>query len=157
MQEIMKKYLFNSLIINSKRIAFLYFVCLSIASISSVLGQQTKVKGKIIDSKTNEAVPFVNIIVLGTKQGIQTDINGNYTMDIQDGQATKIQYSSIGYKTEVKTFKRDISQTISIKLIPQSQNLSEVTVKAKKDKYRNKDNPAVVLIRKVIAHRDENR
>jgi hypothetical protein len=120
-------------------------------------GQQTHVKGKIIDSKTNEAVPFVNIVVLGTKQGVQSDINGNYTLEVQDAQATKIQYSSVGYKTEVKTFKRSVSQTISIKLIAQTQNLSEVTVKAKKEKYRNKDNPAVILIKKVIAHRDENR
>lgn len=155
----MKKYLFNKITnqFSSNTLRMVCYLFISVVAMTPVFGQQTKVKGKIIDSKTNEAIPFVNIIVLGTKQGIQTDINGNYTMDIQDGQATKIQYSSIGYKTEVKTFKKEISQTISIKLIPQSQNLSEVTVKAKKDKYRNKDNPAVVLIRKVIAHRDENR
>ena len=74
----MKKYLFNRISISSKNIQILFFVCLSFASISSAFGQQTKVKGKVIDSKTNEAIPFVNIIVVGTKQGIQTDINGNF-------------------------------------------------------------------------------
>lgn len=129
---------------------------LTFSSIVSVVGQ-TKIKGKIIDSKTNEAIPFVNIVVLGTKQGVQTDINGNYTFEIQDKSASKIQFSSVGYQTEIKNFKKELSQTISFKMIPQSKNLGEIVVKAKKDKYRNKDNPAVVLIKKVIAHRDENR
>ena len=32
-----------------------------------------------------------------------------------------------------------------------------MVVKGKKERYRNKDNPAMVLIRKVIEHKSENR
>jgi hypothetical protein len=154
----MKKYLsFNHYI---PRFAFMPFIIttllISLFFITNVLAQTT-VTGKIIDNKTKEPIPFVNILVSGTTQGIQTDIGGNFSLIIQAGIAPKIQISSIGYKAENRVLKTGISQTITVKMVGQSQNLSEVTVRAKKEKYRNKDNPAVALIRKVIAHRDDNR
>jgi hypothetical protein len=84
-------------------------------------------------------------------------VNGNFTITVKEYGSGKVQFSSVGYKNEVKSFKKDITQTISIRLTSTTQNLSEVVVKGKKDKYRNKDNPAVALIRKVIDHKDDNR
>jgi hypothetical protein len=37
----------------------------------------TRIKGKVIDAKSGETLPFVNVSVLGTKQGTQTDMNGS--------------------------------------------------------------------------------
>jgi uncharacterized protein DUF5686/carboxypeptidase-like protein len=46
---------------------------------------------------------------------------------------------------------------VVIYMKPSSGTLSTVTVKTKKQKYRNKDNPAVELIRKVIDNKSKNR
>ncbi len=40
---------------------------------------------------------------------------------------------------------------------PDSKLLKEVTVESKRAKYRNRDNPAVELIRHVIDNKDKNR
>ncbi|MDI9876168.1 DUF5686 and carboxypeptidase-like regulatory domain-containing protein [Flectobacillus rivi] len=132
---------------------FLFLLC----SCAFVAQSQTIIKGKISENKTNEAIPFVNVTILGTSQGVQSDVNGNFTITVKEYGSGKVQFSSVGYKNEVKSFKKDITQTISIRLTSTTQNLSEVVVKGKKDKYRNKDNPAVALIRKVIDHKDDNR
>ncbi|MDI9862395.1 DUF5686 and carboxypeptidase-like regulatory domain-containing protein [Flectobacillus roseus] len=132
---------------------FFFLLC----SCAFVAQSQTIIKGKISENKTNEGIPFVNVTILGTSQGVQSDVNGNFTITVKEYGSGKVQFSSVGYKNEVKSFKKDITQTISIRLTSTTQNLSEVVVKGKKDKYRNKDNPAVALIRKVIDHKDDNR
>lgn len=134
-----------------------YIFVLLLSTISIVAQSQTVIKGKITENKSNEAIPFVNVTILGTNQGVQSDINGNFSITVKEFGTGKVQFSSVGYKTETKSFKKDITQTISIRLYSTTQNLSEVVVKGKKDKYRNKDNPAVALIKKVIDHKDQNR
>jgi hypothetical protein len=123
----------------------------------NVAQAQTIVKGRVVENKTNDPIPFVNVTVGGTTQGVQADINGNFVLTVKDFGNGKIQFSSVGYRTETRSYKKDATQTINIKLVSTTQNLAEVTVKGKKDKYRNKDNPAVTLIRKVIEHKDENK
>ena len=50
------------------------------------------------------------------------------------------------------------AQTINIVLTEDRKTLNEVVIKSgKKTRYTNKNNPAVELIRKVIAHKDQNR
>lgn len=44
--------------------------------------QQKKIKGKVVDSQTEEPLPGVNIVVEGTTVGTITDIDGNYSIDI---------------------------------------------------------------------------
>jgi len=150
----MKRYLYSlSQEIKFLNNIFIFLLC----SCAFVAQSQTIIKGKISENKTNEAIPFVNVTILGTSQGVQSDVNGNFTITVKEYGSGKVQFSSVGYKNEVKSFKKDITQTISIRLTSTTQNLSEVVVKGKKDKYRNKDNPAVALIRKVIDHKDDNR
>ncbi len=124
----------------------------------SVSGQSitTRVKGRITDSKTGETMPFVNVSVVGTKQGTQTDMNGNFYLEIPQ-QNPNLRVAFVGYVPEIRTIEGGKIVSIAIKLKPQTTDLQEVTVKGKKDRYRNKDNPAVVLIRKVIENKDKNR
>jgi Family of unknown function (DUF5686)/CarboxypepD_reg-like domain len=123
----------------------------------SAIGQQlTRIKGKVVDAKTTETLPFVNISIIGTKQGTQTDMNGNFYIETSQLNPT-IRVAFVGYLPETKTIETGKLVNITIKLKTQNTDLQEVIVKGKKDKYRNKDNPAVVLIRKVIENKDKNR
>ncbi len=122
-----------------------------------VLGQEhTKIKGKVMDAKTGETLPFVNISITGTNFGTQTDMNGNFYLETAQQNPT-IRIAFVGYAPETRNIQGGKLVTLTVKLKVQSKDLDEVTVKGKKDRYRNKDNPAVVLIRKVIEHKQENR
>jgi CarboxypepD_reg-like domain len=119
---------------------------------------QTIISGRVATAnRANDPLAFVNVAVVGTAQGTQTDSLGNYRLVIADANATQLQFSLVGYKPETRSFKKGNTQTLNLKLTSNTQTLGEVTVKSKKDRYRNRDNPAVALIRQVIDHKDQNR
>ena len=68
--------------------------------IISIFGQESgNIAGKIIDAKSGEGLPGVNIILKGTYYGAATDINGNFKINsISTGNYT-VEISYIGYKT----------------------------------------------------------
>ena len=39
--------------------------------------------GKVIDEEFNETMPFANVLVKGTSQGVTTDFDGNYTIIVR--------------------------------------------------------------------------
>lgn len=125
--------------------------------IGTVFAQKTVVSGTVRDAATKETLPYVSVFFSGTKIGTQTDINGNYTISSNEAQ-TSLSFNYVGYQVVVKNVVPATTQQIDVNLKTDSKSLDEVVVVAgKKVRYRNKDNPAVELIRQVIAHKDENR
>ncbi|ACT93772.1 DUF5686 and carboxypeptidase-like regulatory domain-containing protein [Dyadobacter fermentans] len=115
----------------------------------------TTIKGTVTDAKTGETLPFVSILIPGTTMGTASDADGRYALTLREDHAT-IKFTYVGYVAIEKPIKPGVSQTIDVKMAVDASMLKEVTVKTKA-RYRNKDNPAVQLIREVIAHKDENR
>ena len=115
----------------------------------------TRVRGLVIDKETKEPLPFVAIAFPGTSVGTTTDFDGKYELASQWATET-MEVSFLGYKTFQVAIKLGERQVIDIELEPESLNLTEVTVKAKKKRYRKKNNPAVELMRKVIANKTDN-
>lgn len=116
----------------------------------------TKVKGTIVDADTKEPLPFVNVSFKGANVGTTTDFDGNYYLETQWGTTT-LQASFVGYKTLSKTVQIGKSQTINFYLKNEAITMEEVVIKADNKRYKNKDNPAVALIKNVIDHKDDNR
>ena len=58
---------------------------------------QKTVKGQITDAVTGESVIGASIVQKGTTNGVITDIDGNYSINVPDGATLVI--SSIGYQT----------------------------------------------------------
>ncbi len=58
--------------------------------------QQNLVTGKVTDASSGEGLPGVSIVVRGTAVGVNTDINGNYSIGVSAPDASLI-YSFIGY------------------------------------------------------------
>ena len=127
-------------------------VTLSFTSFS----QYVKIKGVVTDSLTQEPLPFVNVVFKGKNVGTITDIDGKYTLESQWGSSV-LQFSSMGYELKEVRLSSKPTQTINVKLKSTSKELKAFEVTSKKERYRNKENPAVILIRNVLAHRDENR
>jgi hypothetical protein len=122
-----------------------------------VKGQNTVVSGTITDAHTNQPLPFVAVSFPGTSIGSSSNNTGKYS--ITTGKTyTQLKFSFVGYKPVIRTIIAGKEQVINIKMQANVQALATVTVHAgKKKRYRNKDNPAVELIRQVIAHKDTNR
>jgi TonB-linked SusC/RagA family outer membrane protein len=82
------------------------------------------VKGQVSDNQ-GQALPGVTVILKGSSTGTATDVNGNYTLAIPDGDGTLV-FSFIGYLTEeVPISNRTV---IDIKMIPDIKALEEVVV-----------------------------
>jgi hypothetical protein len=114
------------------------------------------IKGTVVDAETNEPVPFVGVELVGTNTGTITNMDGQYNISTK-GTANIIKFSSIGYDAEVKSVSPGRSQIINAKLKPTVVSINEVIVKPDKKKYKNKKNPSVELIEKVIENKSKNR
>ena len=117
----------------------------------------TSASGIVKDSITGEPLPFVSVYFDGSTIGAMTDDNGTFTLQNNQGY-TKLAAASLGYDTkfiDLKPGKKN--DNLEVLLKPTAIEISEVVVKPKREKYTRKDNPAVELIKKVIAHKNDNR
>ena len=122
---------------------------------SSVFAQTTKVKGVVTD-KTGAPLPFVSVFVPGTSFGIATDAAGRYELQF-DSPKDSVRFSLMGYKAVTIRIQRGNEQVRNVSLESGAKTLNEFVVRRKKERYRNKDNPAVELIRLVIDNKSKNR
>lgn len=104
----------------------------------------------IKDSISNSNLPNGSLTVLSNSKIYLFDENGYLKINSQIG---KVKINHIGY------FEKEINlnsnkDTISLYLSPREAALKEVVVK--NTRYRNKDNPAVELIRNVVRNREKN-
>ena len=117
----------------------------------------TSASGIVKDSITGEPLPFVSVYFDGSTIGAMTDDNGTFALQNNQGY-TKLAAASLGYDTkfiDLKPGKKN--DNLEVLLKPTAFEISEVVVKPKREKYTRKDNPAVELIKKVIAHKNDNR
>ena len=89
-----------------------------------IIIQSISVSGTVTDSDNNEPLPGVNIIEKGTTNGTVTDIQGRYSIDVEEEGTLVI--SSVGYET-IEIPVSGQSQ-INISLAPDIQSLSEIVV-----------------------------
>lgn len=98
------------------------FVLLQVA----VFAQGRVVKGTITDSKTKETLPGVTILVEGTNVATSTNMNGEFTINVE-GEGKKLVISSIGYVTKTVDANQDV---INLSLDADATQLTETVVTA---------------------------
>ncbi len=91
---------------------------------NSVL-QQQKVTGTVTDASTGEALPGVNILIEGTNQGVITDMDGKYSIDVP-GPTAVLLFSYVGYTSE--RVEVGTQSSIDIAMALDVTNLEEVVV-----------------------------
>lgn len=112
-----------------------------------------QIKGVVTDSETGDPIPYLNVYYDGKGVGTITDIDGQYTISVHPGW-TKLTFSMVGYGTEVRNVSVN-TKKLDVKMKPDLV-LDEVIVKPKKEKYSRKNNPAVEMMKKVIAAKKLN-
>ncbi len=105
--------------------------------LSNILSAGTtgKISGRVYDSKTNEPLIGINVVLVGTTMGASTDVDGNYfVLNIPPGlyqlKATGIGYSAV----TIKDVRVSVDQTtkIEIQMGEQAIELENVIVTATK-------------------------
>lgn len=124
---------------------------LALAMLMSVVAR-SQVSGMVTDSLTNEPIPFVQIYYEGTTIGTQSDERGRYTISSPEGtKPLSLIFSSVGHVKKQIWVKSGTKRRINVRLREANIPLDEVMVKPQRQRYSRKNNPAVELMRKVIA------
>ena len=124
---------------------FLAFLLMMVCSLQMMA--QQKLSGRVID-EDGYAVPYASVQYRGHKIAVSSDGEGKFT--IEKHPEWMLTVSALSYKTQTVKVDAKIS-FIEVKLKDDSHKLTEVVVKTKRGKYKRKDNPAVELMRRVIA------
>lgn len=127
---------------------------LYLASLSG-FAQNLTIRGVVMDERNNETLPFASVAIEGTTFGTMADDEGRFAISVPANSRTLV-FTYIGYVTRKITVSSETKSPLEVKLQVDASLLTEVTIKGKA-RYRNRNNPAVELIRKVIAHKDSNR
>ena len=127
----------------------------------------TAISGVVVDAETGETLPFVQVYFLKptTNKGMvpsgvgsTTDLDGNFAVSNTLGY-TLVNFQMVGYKTETITLSKGQDKSnVKILLTPDVYGLQDiiVTPKNKKKDYRRRGNPAVELIKNVIANKNKH-
>ena len=114
------------------------------------------IQGVVTDSLTNELIPYLSVFYEGKGVGSITDNDGNYKVETRKGW-NKLTFSAVGYVTKVVNIIPGVTKNLNVRMRPDDIMLDEVVVKPKREKYSRKNNPAVELMKKVIAHKKNNK
>lgn len=114
------------------------------------LQAQEYVTGHVVDEATGQSVPYASVQYKGHHVAAITDQNGRFR--IQKHRGWRLTFSAVGFKSRTVDVGKD-TERLFVSLREDTKSLSEVTVKTKRRRYSRKNNPAVELMRKVIAHK----
>ena len=111
---------------------------------------QEKITGYAIDDQTGDSLGFVTVQYKGEKITTMCDHRGYFSIAKHVG--SKLTFSAVGYKTRTVPIKENTHRLL-VSLKSDTKTLGEVTVKSKRSRYSRKNNPAVELMKKVIANK----
>lgn len=137
-------------------IRFLSFLIFLLATYAGAFSQVHSAGGTVIDSSTKKPMEYISVYFKNTASGCVTNYRGEFYVQDKSGSDTLI-VEAIGYEKAYIKLKQGQNTGLKIKLKPAHIELAGAVVKPKKEKYTKKENPAVELIRKVIANKDNNR
>jgi Family of unknown function (DUF5686)/CarboxypepD_reg-like domain len=120
------------------------FIGMAVFLLSSYCIQAQGIKGKIVDT-SGEPLPFASIIVMGTSQGIASNVEGEYYLALSPGKH-RIRFQYLGYSPLDTTFQVGQSFT-SFRAVmkPEIVALPEAIVSG------NGEDPAYTIMRRAIA------
>lgn len=108
-----------------------FFILLLVLSTMTVMAGN--IKGTVLDKQTKEPLTGATIQITGTAQGVVADIDGNYTLNVNDGTYT-ITVRYIGYKDILlNSIKVKAETLLNFEMESDAQALGEVSVVAKKN------------------------
>ncbi len=120
-------------------------ICFSLV----LTAQKTVVFGTVIDAVSKQSIPFAPVYFVGTKSGTTSDENGKYRIETYYSSDT-LRCKGMGYAQQSLYVKQGTTKEINFALV--DENTTGVVVIRPKDE----PNPAIALMKKVIANKKIN-
>jgi len=117
-------------------------------TLAQVMSAQT-IKGVVVDEETGDKIPKTGVQYKNSNISTACDKNGFFTIERRNDEY--LTFSAVGYKTLSILIGPNTPSEMRITLKSETKRLNEVTIKAKRGKYSRKNNPAVELMKRVIA------
>ncbi len=114
---------------------------------------QGLLSGYVIDAQTKDSIPMASVVYKAQKEAVISSIEGRYTIQKRVGWA--LTFSAVGYVPQTIQITDRTPTHLDVRLKPDTKMLQGVTVRAKRQRYSRKNNPAVELMRKVIEHKKQ--
>jgi outer membrane receptor for ferrienterochelin and colicin len=112
---------------------FAYIFIIFIIQSASGQSNTGAIKGRVLNAKTNEPVPFASVVVWGTTIGAMTDFDGNFSFAGLKPGFTELRASSIGFKPYIsEALMVTNSNTVNIDILLEETEIEidEVVIKA---------------------------
>ncbi|MEC4114199.1 SusC/RagA family TonB-linked outer membrane protein [Myroides pelagicus] len=100
-------------------------VCSIYLSGGVMMAQVRTITGKVIAASDGLPLPGTTVIVKGTNTAVQTGLNGEYSLSVQDKNAVLV-YQFMGFATLEK--KVNQQQVINVSLLDDSETLEGITI-----------------------------
>lgn len=131
------------------------FTILSICAVTSH-AQFRSAGGVVTDVSTRKPMEYIAVYIKNTSSGCVTNYKGEFYLHDSSGADTLV-IDAVGYQKQYVKLKAGQNMGLKIEMKPENIELAGAVVKPKRERYIKKDNPAIALIRNVIANKDRNR
>lgn len=113
--------------------------------------------GHVINAETGEHIPFINIIVEGTRIGTITDASGHYLLTNLPPGEHRLVVQGLGYATTVKDFVAEKDKTIEVdvEVFPTAIDLAEVVFTSSPTRSGFRYQPDQAFIGEALQRRSE--
>lgn len=131
-----------------KLIKIIIIMLMSWAATANVVAQD--IICFVVDQQTGDTIPYTSAVYKSTKESAVGSEAGSFRIARHEGMSLTV--SAVGYKPRTVKINEKTPEVLRVSLIADSKRMQEVVVKAKRrHKYTRKNNPAVELMKRVIA------
>lgn len=116
--------------------------------LAQAAGAQT-ITGVVVEESTGDTIPFPSVQYKKEKIATSGNAYGRFSIKRLNGE--KLTFSAVGYRELTILIGPNTPSEMKITLKTDTKQLKGVTVKTKRSKYSRKNNPAVELMKRVIA------
>ena len=93
--------------------------------------QKKFISGYIVDNETNLPIPYATVMFLKSGEGMISDYNGRFELELNTNSSDTLKFISLSYKSKKIPIKKIIEKNaIKISLLKKTYPLTEVDIKA---------------------------
>lgn len=122
--------------------------CCWLVLATTVAAQSTRVRGRVSDAVTGEALRFVSVVFPGTTTGTTTDDAGVYSLETRD-TVSRLQATYVGYAPQTKTLAQGSYNQVDFALDPVEFGIGDVVITPGA-------NPALPILAGVLRFKSRN-
>ena len=124
----------------------IFCITLFLCALTTIVKAQ--ITGEIYDNE-GYPIPLASAVYKGHHVAEASDINGKFSIARHNGW--ELTFSSVGFQPQTIKVGPNTPSHLKIVLKEDSRSLGEVVIKQKRERYSRKNNPAVELMKRVIA------